>query len=217
MNDVEEWYNNFLEYMQRDAQSMNARRQHIQNVLSQIVKPGMKVLEPGCGIGLNSYYMADKLKAKVYAIDIAPVLIENAQQHKNIIYECADFARWNPEGARYDVGVLCDVLEHVPLDNVFPFIENVCFTVPGGPIYVNIPNAEYQVYIHENAPQLQQIIDEIITCDDVLTWFAMNDFYPAYMNIYGIDAPYQYQEYVFIHRDEMQKSINNKLKFKKST
>ncbi|MCK9328079.1 MAG: methyltransferase domain-containing protein, partial [Bacteroidales bacterium] len=211
--EIAAYYDAFLPYMERDAAGTNPRREHIKGILRQILKPGMTVLEPGCGIGLNSIFMAQELGCKVTAIDISPKLIKAAQRmhpHENIEYVCGafpdvDFGEQMEDLAdprEFDAVVLCDVLEHVPGESLNDFVEEACFRAAhDAPVYVNVPNSNYQSFIEENAPDLQQIVDAVIHPAHIALLFGEFEFSPVYMNIYGIDAPYQYQEYVFLPID----------------
>ena len=215
--EIAAWYDAFLPYMERDAQSTNPRREHIKGVLRQILKPGMTVLEPGCGIGLNSIFMARDLLCKVTAVDISPRLIERARElngHENVEYIAGDFIGCPERTREYDAVILCDVLEHIPNERLSLFINAACLRTEG-PVYVNLPGLDYQNYISDNAPHLQQIIDNSMSPVWVCHEFNAFGFHPAYMSIYGIDALYQYQEYVFLRSEVIQEQINGSLKLRK--
>jgi SAM-dependent methyltransferase len=223
--EIAAWYDGFLSYMERDAKGVNPRREHMKEVLHQILQPGTIVLEPGCGIGLNSIFMARELGCKVTAVDISPKLIEAARKmhpHENIEYVCGDFAdqRDTAEWRRnkYDSVVLCDVLEHIPEENLSEFIDSACLygSKSDNPVvYVNLPAEDYQNFIMLNAPGLRQIIDTAISPDMLLRMFKGNNLRPIHMNIYGIDAPCQYQEYVLVRSETIHEQINRSLRLKK--
>lgn len=47
------------------------------------IRPGMKVLDAGCGVGGASIYIAEKTKAQVFGISLVPKQIQDAKQNSS--------------------------------------------------------------------------------------------------------------------------------------
>ncbi len=85
------------------------------------VRPGMRLLDAGCGLGTGAWLLA-MLGADVTGIDVSPEAIAWARETYGGValrkggrlrYEVADLLTWAPAAA-YDGIVVADVLEHFP-------------------------------------------------------------------------------------------------------
>lgn len=108
---------------------------------SKFIKPGMKVLDLGCGTGYGAKILAQN-GAKVLAIDRDKEALAFASKHfkdKNI-----KFIKGNvilSHGKNYNVVVSFEVIEH--LKNPSVFLLNIKRSlVPGGVFIVSTPNAK---------------------------------------------------------------------------
>lgn len=202
--EIADYYNNQLEYMLSYCDGKNARLNEIKNSLGMFIKPGMSVLDIGCGIGITSKHMAE-LGAIVTAIDISPELIKRARvasAHDNITYIVADVDAMILDGS-FDAIILADVFEHIRRDNVFRVINGLLkhYSGPHTRIYLNIPNYNFALFMAKNYPDKQQIVDEAWKIEDIVSLFASQNFVPIHMKIYGIDTFAQYNEYIFVNHD----------------
>jgi SAM-dependent methyltransferase len=83
----------------------------LRRLLREVVPPGRKVLEVGCGTGdlLAALEPADGL-----GIDLSPAMVAIAQsKHPGLRFRAEDVTR-PAGGERFDFVVLCDVIEHLP-------------------------------------------------------------------------------------------------------
>ena len=205
--EIIDYYNNMLPYMEKYHRGINdGRLKAINNFLSNIVKPDMKVLDVGCGTGITSKHMA-QLGAKVTAVDIAPLLIEYAKthsKHENITYIVEDIGNFLVN-ERFDIIVFVDVFEHIVPDNIFMVVRRLTKhnTHEGSKIYLNIPDSNFLKYMKINHPDKLQIIDHDHAKGDILSLFEYCDFIPVHMKIYGIDVDVQYNEYLFITKKKL--------------
>jgi cyclopropane fatty-acyl-phospholipid synthase-like methyltransferase len=101
-------------------------------------------------------------------------------------------------GEVFDVITIVDSLEHIipgHLDSFFQAIRRHAseHTV----IYLNIPDGRFQRYAKRHHPHLLQIVDEGYHPEEILLRFKSIGFEAVSMAIHGIDAPVQYNEYLF--------------------
>jgi len=97
------------------------RTGYVRKIVSQI--PFSSALDAGCGIGLNSLYLAQKFPASVVdACDLTPglvraaVLLRDDRKLKNVNFFTADLTRLTAEN-KYDLIFCIDVIEHIVDDN----------------------------------------------------------------------------------------------------
>lgn len=91
----------------------------IERLFSQIDLSNVKkVLEVGCGIGVLSYYLAEKYKWEVTGIDLDPEQIERAKndyrENKYIRFIEADATKLPFGDNEFDLVLAVDVLHHIP-------------------------------------------------------------------------------------------------------
>lgn len=150
--DTKKYYDNFLEYLKKDHIRSNPRHNHVKKTLEQLIKPGSKVLDIGCGTGISSYYMASK-GAIVTAVDLSNKLIEFAKQnsfHENVTYIVADATKLKHD-KRFDIITIIDSMEHIPKDNIMDFFNVIeRHSLNQTIIYLNIPDGKYQRFIKNN-------------------------------------------------------------------
>jgi len=193
---IVEFYDNFLDHLKVDHKRDNPRHLHIKQKLGSIISYKNTVLDLGCGTGITSVFMA-RLGAVVTAVDISPKLIEFAKEHsahKNITYMIAD----NCDiilGKKFDVIVMADVLEHIPPDKVISFLSTVeAHSHDHTTVYLNIPDARFQVVMKQELSGMQQIVDEVIPLEDILGNFKHIGFEAVNIEMYGLDTRYQYTD-----------------------
>jgi 2-polyprenyl-6-hydroxyphenyl methylase/3-demethylubiquinone-9 3-methyltransferase len=106
-----------VDYLRRLISHRRARLEGRRTAPSDRPLTGVTVLDIGCGGGLLSESLAG-LGATMTAIDPAPTSIEIARRHAgesglSIDYQCTSAEALAAEGARFDVVLAMEVIEHV--------------------------------------------------------------------------------------------------------
>ena len=204
MDEVRNYYDNFLGHLRYDHIRENPRHAKIKKDLDGIIKREMNVLDLGCGTGITTKYIA-RLGAKVIGIDISPKLIQFAKEnsdHQNIEYRIEDITDFTLDKKYFDVICLIDIMEHIPRAGIPRLIENIeRYSHNDTIIYLNIPDARLQSWMREKCPKRLQIIDEAYSMAEILNWFNSINFEAIKNEVYGIDLPIQYTSYIFIRKD----------------
>ena len=220
ISDIRKFYDDFSPRLQRDRQVSNKRHEHIKAHLMSVIKPGMRVLDIGCGTGVTTDYIAGLVgeSGLVTGVDLSDANIIYARkrnERENAEFLCADICKFNPEqgllpdfdssiertasGFKYDAIIAADVIEHIPAKRLLAFIKNIAaLSHDDTIIYINVPYAPFTSYMWEHHPEAMQIEDRIIRIEGIASLFSMIGFTPIWSNIYGIDAPYQYLSMIFV-------------------
>jgi len=212
--EIIEYFNGRVSYMLKHHEQENGRHQRIKKSLSQFVRSGMSVLDVGCGTGVTSRHTAS-LGAEVTGVDIAPELIECARQHSNglnITYLVQDAGDLDLP-CQFDAVIMADVFEHFPRKDAFQKVWRILktHTHESSYVYLNMPSFEFAAFMQERYPEKLQIIDEAWKMDDILSLFRYWSFVPISVQVYGIDAPGQYVEYLFIHSTALGKTYQDRM------
>lgn len=126
-------------------------------MLSSHLKPGMAVLELGCGTGSFTRELA-RSGAEIVAIDVSPELLEIANANTsapNVQYQIQNaYALGYPEGM-FDSVVGSSVLHHLEIEDAILDIYRVLKTE--GTIYFTEPNMlNPQIAIQKNIPWIKR-------------------------------------------------------------
>jgi 2-polyprenyl-3-methyl-5-hydroxy-6-metoxy-1,4-benzoquinol methylase len=126
-------------------------------MLSSHLKPGMAVLELGCGTGSFTRELA-RSGAEIVAIDVSPELLEIANADTsapNVQYQIQNaYALRYPEGI-FDSVVGSSVLHHLEIEDAIRDIYRVL--KPEGTIYFTEPNMlNPQIAIQKNIPWIKR-------------------------------------------------------------
>jgi 2-polyprenyl-3-methyl-5-hydroxy-6-metoxy-1,4-benzoquinol methylase len=126
-------------------------------MLSSHLKPGMTVLELGCGTGSFTRELA-RSGAEIVAIDVSPELLEIANANTsapNVQYQIQNaYALRYPEGM-FDSVVGSSVLHHLEIEDAIRDIYRVL--KPEGTIYFTEPNMlNPQIAIQKNIPWIKR-------------------------------------------------------------
>jgi cyclopropane fatty-acyl-phospholipid synthase-like methyltransferase len=206
IEEVKGYYNSLVDYMSKQASNSRHKRV-IQALRGFMGKPGLSVLDLGCGIGVSSEAMA-RMGAEVVAVDISDQLIKYASDnhwHPNVQFLNADVTKLRL-GRKYDIITIIDLLEHIRPEDLSDFFEVLQeHSHEETIIYLNIPHYKFLSYVLENHPMSLQIIDEIYTPGEITQAFGDINFYPVSMKMYGMGSVAQYIDYVFIGEDNLNK------------
>jgi len=205
MNDgTADFYDNMLPVMERYYDGKNSRLLRINQSLSSVVKPGMTVLEVGCGVGFTAKHLVG-MGAIVTAIDISPKLVGFAMKmvgDRNAKYIVGDICGFE-SNEKFDLIVFADSLEHIPINKVEGVVRGLLRrnTHKESRVYINIPDGNFSNFIREKYPEKQQVEDNSYSIGEILALFAVCGFEPIHLSIYGIDTGVQYNEYLFCNKD----------------
>jgi ubiquinone/menaquinone biosynthesis C-methylase UbiE len=121
------------------------------------LKPGMTVLELGCGAGYFTQELAHS-GADVVAIDVSPELLEIARVNccaPNVQYEIENAYALSYDDGVFDSVVGSSVLHHLEIEKALRGIYRVL--KPAGTIYFTEPNMlNPQIAIQKNIPWIKR-------------------------------------------------------------
>lgn len=121
------------------------------------LKPGMNVLELGCGTG---YFTKEIVKshANVTAIDISPELLEAAKKeviHPNVTFKVDNAYQTSFPDHTFDCVIGSSVLHHLDIDKAICEMSRILKT--GGALYFTEPNMlNPQIALQKNIPSLKR-------------------------------------------------------------
>jgi cyclopropane fatty-acyl-phospholipid synthase-like methyltransferase len=191
VDDVKDYYD---DYVGRQA-AVGVNKRH-RAILEWALKFGMRpehsVLELGCGIGTVTGLLARKLGSggSVTGIDLSPVSIESAEQRlssfNNVHLLAADVLEMDLKRS-FDVVVLPDVIEHIPLEQHRVLFERVASWVkPDGFVLLHYPSPHYQEWNRKHHPDRLQIVDQTIHVDVLSSNTYLNGLYIDHLATYSI-------------------------------
>jgi 2-polyprenyl-3-methyl-5-hydroxy-6-metoxy-1,4-benzoquinol methylase len=126
-------------------------------MLSEHLKPGMSVLELGCGAGYFTRELA-RSGADIVAIDVSPELLEIAKLNSsapNVRYEVQNAYHLSYADAAFDSVVGSSVLHHLEIEQALREIYRVLR--PGGTMFFTEPNMlNPQIAIQKNVPWVKR-------------------------------------------------------------
>ena len=126
-------------------------------MLSSHLKPGMTILELGCGTGYFTGELA-RSGADVIAIDVSPELLEIARANcsaPNVRYEIQNAYALSYSDAMFDSAVGSSILHHLEIEEALRGIYRVL--KPGGTIYFTEPNMlNPQIGLQKNVPWIKR-------------------------------------------------------------
>lgn len=188
--DIASYYDSFSAKQEKTA--VNARHR---TILRRLKKAGLQhnhhVLEIGCGIGTVTGLLAAYLSGgTVTGTDISPKSIALAKKrlskYSNVELLVTDMADFSQE-KKFDVIVLPDVLEHIPLENHREIFRTVRTHLhEDGFVAINIPDPYYNDWVRENKPELLQIIDQSLLTDRLLQDAYANELHLHFFEAYSL-------------------------------
>ncbi len=118
-----------------------------------------RILDLGCGIGDFLYHLRNKGYTNFYGVDISSQQVEYCRQHVSDRVELADGRNFlaDKKGV-YDLISAHDVMEHIPKQELLPYLELVRDALKVGGIFImRVPNmsnplgldARYNDFTHE--------------------------------------------------------------------
>lgn len=121
-------------------------------LLSGLDKSKAKILEIGCNKGFALLALEKLGYGGLFGIDMSPVDIQKAKSLvASASFQCGDahpYLRKNRK--KFDVILLKAVLEHIPKDEVVPFLRSIREGLKdGGWVIVDVPNMDWIASYHE--------------------------------------------------------------------
>lgn len=121
------------------------------------LKPGMTILELGCGAGYFTKELA-RSGAEIVAVDVSADLLEIAKANcpaSNVRYQIQDACAITYPHATFDSVVGSSILHHLEMEPALQEIRRVL--KPGGTIYFTEPNMlNPQIAIQKNVPWIKR-------------------------------------------------------------
>jgi len=156
------------------------------------LRPEHRLLEIGCGVGTLTELLAEALapQGSVVGVDFSPRSIETASERlarfANVRLEVGDILEIEVEGS-FDVVVLPDVIEHIPLEQHPALFERVASWVrPDGFVLLHYPNPHHLSWCREHRPELLQVIDQPIQANVLLSNAYPHGLYLDFLQTYSI-------------------------------
>lgn len=189
--DVAGYYDDYTTRQVRTG--INDRHRSILRLLKRFgMQPGHRVLEIGCGIGTLTELIADEIGAEgaLLATDLSPKSIEIAQErlghlaHVELI--AGDVITMDCKSV-YDVVVLPDVIEHIPLDqHPALFARTSNWLKDDAFALLHYPNPHHLEWLHANQPEVLQIIDQPVHANVLTANAYANGLYLSDYERYSI-------------------------------
>lgn len=197
--DISNFYDAYTKHQKKIG--VNLRHRTILRKLKENgLKPGMSVLEIGCGIGTVTGLVGAYVNpGKVVAVDISPESIEIAKKtysaKTNLEFMVSDMSDFSYDH-KFDFVLLPDVLEHIPVEqhlNLFSVLRKHMHI--DSVICINIPAPRFLAYCHKYTPEVLQIIDQPLNTSELLQKVYANDLYIEHLQTYSlqyVDGDYQW-------------------------
>jgi trans-aconitate 2-methyltransferase len=175
------------------ATGINDRHHSIMRWLRRAgLGPRHRVLEIGCGIGQLTELLAKEVGdgGSILAMDLSPRSVEVAGQRlagfPYVELVAGDILETEIEGT-FDVVVLPDVIEHIPIEGHGQLFARVAASLkPTGFVLLHYPNPHYLAWCHENTPDALQVIDQPIHADQLLANAYPSGLYLDFFQTYPI-------------------------------
>lgn len=188
--DVAAFYDEFVDRQTRVG--VNRRHQAILGWLKRFgMRPDSRVLEIGCGVGMLTRLLAEALpEGSVLGTDLSPKSIAAAEERLaplgNVELVVGDAIEVAID-ERFDVVVLPDVIEHIPLESHGALFGRVAAWVNSeGFVLAHYPNPHHLEWFHVHHPERLQIIDQPIHADVLMRNVYEHGLYLDYFERYSI-------------------------------
>ncbi len=156
------------------------------------LRPEHRVLEIGCGVGTVTTLLADALDAggSVVGVDLSPRSVDAARERLagrgNVRLEAADVLAMDL-AERFDVVVLPDVIEHIPLEHHDRLFARIAaWTKPEGFVLLHYPNPWYLDWCRAHRPGILQLVDQAIHPHHVAARAHEHHLHVAHLETYSI-------------------------------
>ncbi len=173
MGDARDFYDRWVGQQVREG--INKRHRAIVGALRRAGwQPGHRVLEIGSGVGTLTELLARGLgsEGSLVGLDFSARSIEVARRRlasfDRVELLAADVLDVSLDGP-FDVIVMPDVIEHIPLEHHREMLGRVAsWLAEDGFVLLNYPNPHYTDWVREHNPSVLQVIDQSIHADALL-------------------------------------------------
>jgi 2-polyprenyl-3-methyl-5-hydroxy-6-metoxy-1,4-benzoquinol methylase len=182
------------EYVTRQLRvGVNDRHRAIVGALRRFGwQPQHRVLEIGSGVGTLTELIAEGMgeSGELVGVDLSPksiaAALERLSRFAAVRLLAGDILELELDGA-FDVIVLPDVIEHIPLEHHPELFRRVASWLrPAGFVLLNYPNPPYLAWCHEHRPDLVQVIDQPIQADILLANACPSGLYLYHLETYSL-------------------------------
>ncbi|SNT01905.1 Methyltransferase domain-containing protein [Ekhidna lutea] len=188
---VKTFYDEFT--ISQEAMGINHRHLSIQRHLEEFgLQKDNNILEIGCGIGTLTELMLSYVgkNGKITAVDVSEKSISIAKKrlevYDNVNLEVFDFTK-DIKDALFDVIVLPDVIEHIPLKlHESLFLNLSKMLKKEGFVLIHIPDPNYLQWNIDHKKEGLQIIDQPIYTHLLATNIVKSQLYIAYLKSYSL-------------------------------
>ena len=194
MSRIEEFYDEFSEYLIQDYIIANPRHRTIRSFLKRefFFHNHQSVLELGCGAGaLTGFFL--KQKSQVTAVDISGKNIRVAEAlHGKGPFLQSDILKLDL-GKRYSFVALFDVIEHIPEDSLKDLISVIeSHTHESSRLALTFPHPLYTDDLKEKKPELLQVVDETVSISGIIRRLGEIGFTLEIFDLFGTRWTNQY-------------------------
>ena len=189
--EAQEYYDDFVDH--QVSVGVNERHHSILRHLKRSgLKPHHRVLEIGCGVGTLTELLVKYVgpEGSVLATDLSPRSIDVARNSLSrfaaVALMAGDILDLEVPG-KFDVVVLPDVIEHIPLEH-HPrlFARLASWLRPGGFVLLHYPNPNFLEWCREHKPDELQVIDQPIHTDVLTANAYPHGLYLDFLETYSI-------------------------------
>jgi trans-aconitate 2-methyltransferase len=217
-SDVRTFYDKFLiDRMVGYRLFGNKRIEEAAHFVVRNVRSDDLIVDIGCGIGIATEAVAKHAKrGRVIGVDISKENVWYASKTvklRNLEFHCLDVIREHEKLASLtkrpvDVFVLCDVIEHLPDDVRHTIFQTMSgMGSPDVKIIITYPSPYYQNYLKEHDQKELQIIDNVITLDQLSREAAQHGLEVTAFELKDIWRPAQYVHCLLRRSSSIQSSI----------
>ncbi|TWT88689.1 cyclopropane fatty acyl phospholipid synthase [Pseudobythopirellula maris] len=171
--EIADFYDTFNRRLIGDYLKGNPRIEEAIDLVKRSLPTGpARVLDIGCGLGFSSHeYALAHPGVEVLGVDISPENVRVASAlfgSDRVRFEVSNLRDGVVEGP-FDLIAMIDVHEHIPRDAWAECHASFRqWLAPSGALVMTIPSPEHQRYLMEHEPEGLQVVDEIITTQDIV-------------------------------------------------
>ena len=163
-------------------------RLHVGDVLAG--RSGLTLLDVGCGAGVMTSFLTRF--GNVTGTDFSHAAIAAAQRLEPAVDFRAGALDVLPDGARYDVITLFDVLEHIPRSDRPAFLAELRgLLTETGLLFISTPHPAFTAMRRAQGDETLQIIDEEVELRDVIAEIELPLVRYAAFDVFRGSAEYQ--------------------------